>query len=141
MIYTRLMFLWCGFAKLDLQYYLIMMCCNTRLLYWVIQLLWKHHMVHCLSLLMLSLWCYFYVYFQSFSEASSCFVEFQVDFLVFIIIICIFSEPHELGGLVGGVIGGVVVVSIILMIILGILFLRRKKGSIFNHLLGCLATI
>jgi hypothetical protein len=49
---------------------------------------------------------------------------------------CIFSESQELSGLVGGVIGGVVGVLIIVMIILGILFLRRKRGNTYNHLLG-----
>jgi hypothetical protein len=36
----------------------------------------------------------------------------------------------------GGVIGGVVAVLIIVIIVLGIIFLRRKKGNIYNHLLG-----
>ena len=134
MIYARLMILGYWFAKLDLQYYLIMMCCNTRLLYWVIHLLWKHHMVHYLSLLMLSLWCYIYGHFQSFSESTSCFEELQVDILALVIISCIFTEPQELSGLVGGVIGGVVGVLIIVMILLGIIFLRRKKGNIYNYL-------
>jgi hypothetical protein len=39
-------------------------------------------------------------------------------------------------GLYGGVIGGVVGVLIILGITLGIIFYRRKKGKIYNHLLG-----
>ena len=39
-------------------------------------------------------------------------------------------------GLYGGVIGGVVGVLIILVITLGIIFYRRKKGKIYNHLLG-----
>jgi hypothetical protein len=47
---------------------------NTELQYSVIQLLRKYHIEYCLSLLMFSLWCYFYVHFQSFSESSSCFV-------------------------------------------------------------------
>ena len=48
----------------------------------------------------------------------------------------IFSEPQESSALYGGVIGGVVGVLIIVMITLGILFFMRKKGSIYNHLLG-----
>ena len=78
LIYTRLMLLRCWFVKLDLQYYHIMVCRNTELQYSVIQLLRKYHIDHCLSLVMLSLWCYFYVHFKSFSESSSCFhVHFQ----------------------------------------------------------------
>ena len=97
-------FLGCWFVKLNLQYYHIMVCRNTELEYSVIQLLRKHQIDHCLSLLMLLLWCYFYVHFhchsvshrpviyvhfhchsvshrpvfyvhfQSFSESSSCFL-------------------------------------------------------------------
>lgn len=54
----------------------------------------------------------------------------------------IFSEPHESSssGLYGGVIGGIVGVIIIVMIILGIIFYRRKKGKIYNHLLGWIGT-
>jgi len=37
--------------------------------------------------------------------------------------------------LFGGVIGGVVGVLIILVITLGIIFYRRKKSKIYNHLL------
>jgi hypothetical protein len=48
----------------------------------------------------------------------------------------IFSEPQESSALYVGVIGGVVGVLIIVMITLGILFFMRKKGSIYNHLLG-----
>ena len=72
LIYTRLMFSRIWAFKLDLQSYHIKVCWNTELLYWVIQLLRKHNVVYCLSLLMLSLWCYFNVHFQSFSESSSC---------------------------------------------------------------------
>jgi len=72
------MFLGCWFVKLDLQYYHIMVCWNTELQYSVIQLLRKHHIDHCLGLLMLSLWCYFYVHFESFSKSLSCFdVHFE----------------------------------------------------------------
>ena len=108
------------------------------MIYWVNQVLWWQHVVHCLSLLMLSLWCNFNVHFQSFCESSSCFEEFQVEYwrFIFIICFCIFSESQELSGLVGGVIGGIVGVLIIVMIILGILFLRRKRGNTYNHLLG-----
>jgi hypothetical protein len=52
-----------------------------------------------------------------------------------------FSETKESSALYGGVIGGVVGVLIIVMIILGILFFRRKKGNIYNHLLGRIRTI
>ena len=46
-------FLGCWFVKLNLQYYHIMVCRNTELEYSVIQLLRKHQIDHCLSLLML----------------------------------------------------------------------------------------
>jgi hypothetical protein len=36
----------------------------------------------------------------------------------------------------GGAIGGVVGVLIIVMIILGIIFLRKKEGNIYTHLVG-----
>ena len=132
-------------SKFEIQYfwasvYLIMVCCNTQFLYWVIQLLRKHHIFHCLSLLMLWLWCYFYVHLQSFSESLSCFEEFQVDLLTFIIIfLYIFSEAPESSNLYGGVIGGVVGAMIIVMLILGIIYFKGKKGNTFcisNHLLG-----
>jgi hypothetical protein len=48
----------------------------------------------------------------------------------------IFSEPQESSALYGGVIGGVLGLIIIVMIILGILFFMRKKGRIYNHVLG-----
>ena len=79
----------------------------------------------------------FLVHFQSFSESSSCVEELQVDMLTFIIIFsCIFSETKEPSALYGGVIGGVVGVLIIVMVILGIIFVRRKKGNIYTHLVG-----
>jgi FtsH-binding integral membrane protein len=63
-------------------------------------------------------WCYFYVHFLSFSGSSSCFEEFQVDLLTFIIIfLYTFTEKQESSALYGGVIGGVVGVIIISMII------------------------
>jgi hypothetical protein len=46
------------------------------------------------------------------------------------------KEPQESSALYGGVIGGVLGLIIIVMIILGILFFMRKKGSIYNHVLG-----
>jgi uncharacterized membrane protein len=49
---------------------------------------------------------------------------------------CIFSELQESSALIGGIIGGVSGLIIIVMIILGILFFMRKKGNIYNHLLG-----
>ena len=49
---------------------------------------------------------------------------------------CIFSEPQESSALYGGVIGGIVGVIIIVMIILGIIFFMRKKGNLYNHLIG-----
>ena len=126
---TRLLFLGFGFVRLDLKYYLIMVSCNTELQYWVIQPLRKHHAVHCLSLLMLSLWCYLYLHFQSFTESSFCFMEFLDDILAFIIIFfCIFSELHESSS--SCLFGGVVGVIIIVMLILGIIFFRRKKGNL-----------
>ena len=86
------MFLRCWFVKLDLQYYHIMVCWNTELQYSVIQLLRKHHIDHCLSLLMLLLWCYLYVHFQSFSESSSCFLcTFSAIQWVIVLFLCTFS--------------------------------------------------
>jgi len=41
----------------------------------------------------------------------------------------------------GVVIGGVVGVLIIVVIILGILFFRRKKGRIYNNLMGPIGII
>ena len=63
--------------------------------------------------------------------------------MLIIIFLCIFSETQESSSsdLYGGVIGGVVGVLIIVMIILGIIFLRRKKGNIYNHLLERIGTI
>ena len=95
------------------------------------------HVVHCFSLLILSLWCCFYVHFLLFMESSSCFEEFHVGLLTFIIIfLYTFTETQESSGLHGGVIGRVFGVLIILMIILGIILRRRKKGNIYIHLLG-----
>lgn len=134
--FTRLLFVGCEFVNLNLQYYPIMMCCSTELLYWVIQQLRKHRVVHCLSLLILSLWCYVNVHFQWFNESSSCFEEFQVDLLTLIIIfLYIFSETQESSALYGGVIGGVIGVIIIVMIISGILLFMRKIGNIYAHLM------
>jgi hypothetical protein len=73
------MLLGCWFVKLDLQYYHIMVCRNTELQYSVIQLLRKHQIDHCLSLLMLLLWCYFYVHFycHSVSHRPVIYVHFH----------------------------------------------------------------
>ena len=46
------------------------------------------------------------------------------------------NRESSSSGLHGGVIGGVVGVLIILVITLGIIFYRRKKGKIWNRLLG-----
>jgi hypothetical protein len=64
---------------------------------------------------MLSLWCYFYVHFLSFSGSSSCFEEFHVGLLTFIIIfVYTFTETQKSSALYGGVIGGVVGVCLML---------------------------